>query len=118
MQCLMPALWALAFLGLQRNGFAGRVTAIVLVLVNAWVAAATYLLKLIPMYGGFTGRSTPGAVFAWWHSLPLTALSMTLLGPLWLVFASLTVMLSALVATTIVVLRRLRIPLAAAAEIN
>lgn len=112
LQCIVPALWALAFLGLQRNGAPGRIGAVLLLLINAWIAAATYLVKLIPLYGGFTGRGTISAVLHWWQAIPVPALSLTVLGPLWLLFAALTVFLLALGLLTIWLLRGLIAPLA------
>ena len=49
---LVPAL-TFAFLGLDRSGSLGRWIGIVSLLVWAYVAAASWVVKLIPMYGGF-----------------------------------------------------------------
>jgi hypothetical protein len=106
MQCILPCLWALAFLALQRSGILGRVLAAGIVSITAWIAAATYLLKLIPLYGGFAGRSTLPAVFAWWRHAPLEVLSETMLGPLMLMFAALAIFLILLGALNIILLRR------------
>jgi len=107
MQCILPCLWALAFLGMQRGGRAARILAAGIVLIAAWIAAATYLLKLIPLYGGFAGRSTLPAVFAWWRHVPLDVLSVTLLGPLTLMFAALGVFLLLLAVLNMTLLRHL-----------
>ena len=111
-QCIMPVLWALAFLALQRSGIVGRILAAGILSISAWIAAATYVLKLIPLYGGFNGRSTIGAVFNWWQHMPSEALAATILGPAPLMFAMLTVFLLLLIALTVGLLCRLRTPLA------
>jgi len=107
LQCILPCLWALAFLALQRHRMIGRILAAAILLISAWIAAATYLLKLIPLYGGFSGRSTIPAAFAWWRHLPADALSQTVLGPLTIMFAALAVFLLLLAALNIALLRRL-----------
>lgn len=110
MQCILACLWTLVFLALQRSGTVGRMVGAGILLVAAWVTAATYLLKLIPLYGGFTGRSTIAAAFNWWRHMPSDALSATVLGPLTVIFGALVVFLFLLVVLTAVLLRRLRAP--------
>jgi len=107
MQCILPCLWALAFLGMQRRGRVGRILAVCISSITAWIAAATYVLKLIPLYGGFAGRSTLPAVFAWWRHVPLEVLSVTLLGPLSLMFAALAAFLFLLAVLNTILLCRL-----------
>lgn len=101
LQCILPALWALVFLGFQRSGVIGRMLAILLAAISAWIAVATYSMKLIPYYGGFRGRSTIPAVLAWWRHLQLEALSVTMLGPVTLTFAALAIFLILLAGTTV-----------------
>jgi MFS family permease len=64
--CILPAVLALACLGLQRSGVVGRFLAIATCLLSAWIAVLTYIAKLIPYYGGFIGRSTVSALWHWW----------------------------------------------------
>lgn len=105
LQCILPCLWALVFLSLQQSGVLGRILAAAIVSISAWVAAATYLLKLIPLYGGFTGRANIPAVLLWYRHLPLETLSQTVLGPLSLLFVALAVFLLLLAVLTIALLR-------------
>ncbi len=107
LECIVPGIWALAFLGLQRSGFAGRMIAAALVLTTAWIAVATYVAKLFPMYGGFYGRSTIPAVVNWWRNSPGAALSSVVLGPLPLVFLFLFTFLAFLITLTVMLLRRM-----------
>lgn len=112
-QCILPCIWALTFKGLQRGGAAGRVIGTALVAISCWIAAATYLLKLIPLYGGFTGRATLSAAFAWWRNIDLEVLAATLLGPLPLTFGALAAFLLTLAAVNAILLRSLLAPWAA-----
>ncbi len=107
MQCIFPCLWTLAFLGLARSGAIGRTVATLLALISAWIAAATYWVKLIPLSGGFSGRSSVSRVAHWWMHLPLHVLSTTALGPVTILFASLFVFSILLIALNVRVLRAL-----------
>jgi hypothetical protein len=106
-QCILPCLWAIAFLSLQRSPPPGRILAMATTAVAAWIAAATYLFKLIPVYGGFTGRATVPAIVAWWRHLPTETLAQTIPGPLALTFASLGIFLLSLALLNFVLLRGL-----------
>lgn len=110
LQCILPALWALVFLGFQRSGTVGKLLAGALVALSGWIAAVTYLMKLIPYYGGFRGRSTIAGVLNWWRNVPLEALSVTMLGPVGTVFAALAGLLVVLGFLTVLVLRALSEP--------
>jgi hypothetical protein len=107
LQCILPCLWTLAFLALQRHRLVGRILAAAILLISVWIAAATYLLKLIPLYGGYRGRSTVAAAFAWWRHFPSHTLSQTVLGPLTMTFAALAVFLLLLAVLNIALLRSL-----------
>lgn len=107
MQCIFPCIWILAFLGLARSGATGRIIAGLFAVISAWIAAATYWVKLIPLYGGFSGRSTLTTVVHWWAHLPVDLLSATVLGPLTVVFASLFVFLILLIALNVRILQAL-----------
>jgi hypothetical protein len=65
-QALAPALACLCALGCARLR-GGRWLAGALSLAAAYLAGATYLLKLIPMYGGYGGGpARPAALLAWY----------------------------------------------------
>lgn len=65
-QGVIPCIWILCFRGLQLSGGLGRVCAILLCLVSAWIAAMTYVAKLFPFYGGALTRSNLRTVLDWW----------------------------------------------------
>lgn len=52
----------LAFLGASRWGRVGRGVMALLVIVFGYVLAATYAVRLIPLYGGFQGRTSLAGV--------------------------------------------------------
>lgn len=106
LECITPCICALAFLGCERSGLSGRVVAIMIVLTAAWIAIATYLAKLFPMYGGFYGRSTIAAVVNWWRNSPASALSSVVLAPVPLVFFLLFTFLALLITLTVVVCKK------------
>jgi len=73
-QVLLGPLLGLAFLGVSRRPRLGRYVAAVLVLVFGYVLAATYAVKLIPLYGGFEGRTTlAGVAMLYGHRLGVLA---------------------------------------------
>jgi hypothetical protein len=104
LQCILPALWVLVFLGCERSGVVGRILGAGLATVSAWVAIATYCMKLIPYYGGFRGRATVPAMWDWWRHAPFEALSTTMLGPSWTIFTMLAVVVIVIGAVTTKVL--------------
>lgn len=81
-QCIFPCIWMLTFLGFSRTGTIGAALALTTVLVSAWIGAATYLLKLIPLYSGYSGRATLSAIAHWWSHPKVELISATALGPL------------------------------------
>jgi len=90
LQAVMPALLCVAMLGCQGSGAVGRWLAAASVVLWGYILAATYVAKLIPMYGGFTGgRSTLRDIAHWYLAdWPRTAelLSTTAMVPaVWLV---------------------------------
>ncbi len=106
-QCIMPAIWMLAFLGFARTRRLGRILAAVTSLTAAWIAALTYLGKLFPLYGGYEGRATIPALWHWWSSDPQVLLStVTLIEPA-LLFALLLLFLVLLLAVNTILLKRL-----------
>lgn len=64
--CILPAVFALVFLGLQRSGMWGRIIAIAISAIALWIGLLTYFAKLLPYYGGVIGRSTPRIILDWW----------------------------------------------------
>jgi hypothetical protein len=57
-QVLVAPLWVLVFLGAARHPKAGKVLAPALALLSGYILAATYIVKLIPLYAGFEGRAS------------------------------------------------------------
>jgi hypothetical protein len=57
-QVLLVPMLALGLLGTSRSGTAGRFVAVSMVLLFGYILVATYWVKLIPLYGGFTGRTS------------------------------------------------------------
>jgi hypothetical protein len=50
----------------------GRAVATALIALSGYVLAATYVAKLIPLYGGYEGRTSPGSLIALYsHRLPI-----------------------------------------------
>jgi hypothetical protein len=108
--CILPPIYALVFLGLQRNGRLGRILAALVVLMSAWIAAVTYVAKFVPFYGGYLGRSTLPALWKWWSGNPAGALTDLALAPLPIVWLLLGLFLATLIAVTWIVLAGLRAP--------
>jgi hypothetical protein len=70
MQVLLPPILLLAFLGLSRVRF-GRYLAGATVLLWAYVLMATYIAKLIPLYGGYQPTHAHlGALLSWYLNDP------------------------------------------------
>lgn len=61
-QVLLAPLLGLALLGASRWPLLGRFVTALLVLVSGYVLAATYAVKLIPLYGGYWGRTSLAGV--------------------------------------------------------
>ncbi len=81
----------LAFRGFALSGnWAGRLGMLVLTALSAYIALATFWLKLLPLYGGLYGERTNIRSLLAWYGSPYMEdiLSHTLLPPLWLVLAS------------------------------
>jgi len=104
-QSVLPSIFVLLFAGLERSGMLGRAVAICLCLVGAWIAAVTYVAKLLPFYGGYRGPSTLAGVVHWWSNAPATALRGITLVPVPVVFALTGVFLALLIGVTAVLLR-------------
>jgi hypothetical protein len=73
-QILSAPLLGLALLGASRWQGLGRFVSAVLVLLFGYVLAATYAVKLIPLYGGYEGRtSLSGVAMLYSHRLRMLA---------------------------------------------
>lgn len=85
---LAPCL-ALLLCGIASAGHAGRWLCGAMMALWTWVAAATYFVKLIPLYGGFAkGRAVPAALVRWYwgdHARLVDLLSTTALAPAWVI---------------------------------
>jgi len=100
--CILPAILALACLGLQRSGAMGRILAMAIGLVAAWIAALTYMAKLVPYYSGFLGRSTAVALWNWWtQGGGYATLSVTAIAPVGVVYLLLVCFFAVLVLSTV-----------------
>lgn len=67
---IFPAVFGLLACGLARAGHAGRWLAAAMAAMWAYVMAATWWLKLIPLYGGYRGRARIGALAEWYGQGP------------------------------------------------
>ncbi len=88
---LLPPLIGLIFLGCSRAGLVGRIVAGALVVMFGYTIVATYAAKLIPLYGGFTGRTSLAALVVLYSSdigMLRNALNSTLLVPATMVLLS------------------------------
>jgi hypothetical protein len=61
-QVLLAPLLGLAWLGASRWPRPGKYVAALLVLLFGYILAATYAVKLIPLYGGYAGRTSLAAL--------------------------------------------------------
>jgi hypothetical protein len=97
-QVLSAPLLGLALLGASRWRRLGRVVAVLLVVLFGYVLAATYAIKLIPLYGGYYSRTSAGGVVVLYtHRLKMLAanLDAVALAPATVVYvlASITIVL-------------------------
>lgn len=67
-QPLVTPLVLLGMLGLARAKSFGRLVGTAFVLVFGYLLAATYAVKLIPLYGGYEGTASPGVLFLLYSS--------------------------------------------------
>jgi hypothetical protein len=63
-QVLLAPMLGLAFLGYSKSHRLGRFAASALVALFGYVLIATYVVKLIPLYGGYEGRTSLAALIA------------------------------------------------------
>ncbi|HLH01105.1 MAG TPA: hypothetical protein VKX49_32680 [Bryobacteraceae bacterium] len=65
-QVLLAPVFGLALLGCSRAGVVGRALASALVIMFGYILVASYFAKLIPLYAGFTGRTSFTRLMAWY----------------------------------------------------
>jgi hypothetical protein len=114
-QTLTTPLLILCFLGASRWRRAGIAPAALLTLLFGYVLAATYVFKLIPMYGGYAGRGSLREIAALYtaHFDTLRAnLGSAALGPAALIFGLTAVVIGLIVVLEARLLRALISPVA------
>jgi hypothetical protein len=107
-QVIAAPAFGIAFAGASRRPRAGPFLAAAIVLLSGYVLAATYVVKLIPWYGGFAARTTLRSVASLYaHGAPLVAgnLDSVALAPAAVIFAG-----AAAIVVLIVVLEIALIP--------
>jgi hypothetical protein len=106
-QVLMAPVLGLALLGASRWPRLGRVVTALLVLVFGYVLAATYAVKLIPLYGGYEGRtSLAGVTMLYGHRLKMLAINLdtVTLAPVAVIFALASVAILLVVAQQVLLI--------------
>jgi hypothetical protein len=90
MQVLLPPVMILVFLSLSRAGTIGRYVSMATLLIWSYLICATYLVKLIPQYGGFTQpRAHLSDLYSWYvhaASERNAVMSTMLLTPPWWIY--------------------------------
>jgi hypothetical protein len=110
MQVLLVPLLALGLLGASRSGRTGRAAGLVMVLLFGYILAATYWVKLMPLYGGFTGRTSLTAVtILYWDRLPnlMAGLNEVCLAPARVIVGMASLVTILAVAQQVISIRRL-----------
>jgi hypothetical protein len=111
-QVLLPFGFCLLFLGLSRGQTAGRAIAIGFVCLWGCVIAATYVVKLIPLYTGFTGSAHAAEIVRWyvgWYAGLREALENTAMrGPGWIFSLTALVVLGAFCLGSVLITRLIR----------
>ena len=106
-QVLLAPVLGLALLGASRSPRLGRFVASLLALVFGYVLAATYTVKLIPLYGGYEGRaSLAGMAMLYSHRLRTLAadLDTITLAPAAVIFALASIVILMVIAQLIVLI--------------
>ena len=104
---LVPAL-GLAFLGCAQSSRLGRAVAAILVVLFGYVMIATYVVKLIPLYGGYLGRTSLTSLTNLYSTrLPDVAdnLDLLCLAPARILFGLLSVVIALAIAQVIILIR-------------
>jgi hypothetical protein len=77
-ELLLPPALAIVFLGLSRSPL-GKPISIAVLIAWVYICAATYVVKLIPLYGGYTkGRMTLKDTIEWYRASDVTGVLSTI----------------------------------------
>jgi hypothetical protein len=99
---LFTVLAPLLFWGMSRSGRLGHWTGLGLLALATYIFAATWLLKLIPLYAGFPGGPVKlGALTSWYFSSWRAAhsnLATVAMGSVWIVYLLVSVSLACAIA--------------------
>jgi hypothetical protein len=109
-QVLAAPLLGLALLGVSRWPKLGRFVAALLVLLFGYVLAATYAVKLIPLYGGYEERTTlAGVTTLYSHQLRVLSanLDTVTLAPAAIIFTLASVVIALVIAQQILLILRI-----------
>lgn len=102
---VLLGVWALLIRGFEGSPRIGRVATAALCVLATWIAAATFLVKLLPQYGGGLERGTARAVITWWSGHPAQDLAAVMPAPPSLIFGLLGLYLGLLLVTAGIVMR-------------
>ena len=108
LQVFSAPLLGLALLGASRRPRIGRWVALLLILLFGYILAATYAVKLIPLYGGYEARtSLAGVASLYSHQLRALAanLDMLTLAPAVIIFGLAGVVILLVIAQQILLIR-------------
>jgi hypothetical protein len=98
-QPVLPALWCVLLAGLARSRTSGRVVACLVIVLWTYVISATYVAKLLPLYGGYEGSARLGALLRWYGTGSAgEILSTTSLAPASVLYALTAVVVAGAVA--------------------
>lgn len=112
-QPIAAPLIALAFLGAARWRFAATLLPAGITLLFGYVLAVTYVFRLIPLYSGFDGRGSIGAVLHLYRTQfaeVAEKLGAAALGPVWLIFPLAILIVALIVALEARFIRRMLPP--------
>jgi len=110
MQVLLVPLLALGLLGASRSGKIGKVAAILVAVLFGYILVATYWVKLMPLYGGFTGRTSLTSVTILYRDrLPnlMVGLNEVCLAPATVILCMASIVTILAVAQQVISIRRL-----------
>jgi hypothetical protein len=109
-QGIVCFIWVITFAGIARSGKFGRVLAVVMLALCAWVSVSTYVAKLFPVYGSGFQRSTLSRVWSWWTTHPTQDLATVTLAQPVVLYVLLGSLLLVLVAQAAALVRRIIAP--------
>lgn len=103
---LLPPLLAIALIGLGRTSGWGRFIASAVCLLWTYISIATYIVKLIPLYGGYPeSRSTLTGILHWYASTGPQLTSITPAPPLLIYLETVLVSFLAITLATLLTYR-------------